>query len=210
MINDILVKDFSYFSDRGIYSDLATNPLSGGLFFTDNPQWRIVRNRLSPAFASGRLKSMDDSMKECSDQLIERVRNDVMKSGGDIEVRDVIGNYSMDTIGACMFGLKFNAVNDSASSICKYSKVVFKPALRVLLRELCLMITPALLKLVKLKDFPSDATAFFQSIFYDTLEYRKRNNIKRDDVLDILIGARNDLVLNSNSPPNGERDLFSS
>lgn len=42
MINDILIKDFSYFCDRGIYTDYPSNPVTNNLFFMKNPQWKIM------------------------------------------------------------------------------------------------------------------------------------------------------------------------
>lgn len=205
LINCVLIKDFSYFSDRGIYSDFSVNPLSNQLFFMDNPQWRTIRNKLTSAFTSGKLKLMYGQIEQCGDELMRNVRENLTRTGGVMEVRDVLGNYSTDVIGTCAFGLKLNAVSSDDSAFRKYGKAIFKPSLRILLRELCLMIAPALLKIVKLKDFPSAATDFFHSAFRETIAYREQNNVVRNDLVQVLMQARNDLVLNKNLPPNGKK-----
>ncbi|XP_060877292.1 probable cytochrome P450 6a13 [Metopolophium dirhodum] len=200
MINDMLIKDFSSFPDRGIYSDFVANPLSNGLFFMENPQWKTIRNKLTPAFTSGKLKTMYDQIKECGDELMKTIDMDLIKNGNEIEIRDIMGKYSTDVIGTCAFGLKLNAINDDESPFRKYGKSIFTPSLRTLFRELCLLVSPALLKVVRVKDFPTDATDFFHAVFKETITYRLENKIVRNDFVQCLIQARNDLVLNADLP----------
>jgi len=97
-VNNVLIKDFSYFSDRGVYSDFSVNPLSNNLFFMDNLQCRAIRNKLSPAFMSGKLKSVYGQIEQCGDEPMRNVRNNLTRIGDEMEVRDVLGNYSTDVI----------------------------------------------------------------------------------------------------------------
>nr|NP_001352549.1 cytochrome P450 6a13-like [Myzus persicae] len=200
IINDVMIKDFSSFPDRGIYSDFAVNPLSNNLFFMENPQWKTIRNKLTPAFTSGKLKTMYDQIKECGDVLMKNVDIKLNENNNEIEIRDIMGKYSTDVIGTCVFGLKLNAITDDESLFRKYGKSIFTPSMRMLFRELCLMITPALLKVVRVKDFPTDATDFFHEAFKETLTYRLENKIVRNDFVNCLMQARNDLVLNKDLP----------
>lgn len=205
LIKTILIKDFSYFPNRGIYSDFSINPLSNNLFFMENPQWKIMRNKLSPAFTSGKLKLMYDQIKECGNELMNNINKHLTKNPThEIEIRNVMGNYSTDVIGSCVFGLKLNSISDENSGFRKHGKTILAPSLRILLRELSLMITPALLRVVKLKDFPADACEFFQSAFQETIFYREKNNIVRNDLVQYLMQSRQDLVLNKNLSPNGK------
>lgn len=203
IIKNILIKDFANFPNRGIYSDFSANPLSNHLFFMENPQWKVMRNKLSPAFTSGKLKVMYDQIKGCSDNLMKNIHENLLKNKDEMEVRDVMGKYSTDVIGTCAFGLKLNAVSDDNSAFRKYGKSLFKPSLRVLFREFSLMISPALLKIVKFKDFPSQATEFFHEAFHETITYREQNNVVRNDFVQVLMQARKDLVLNTNMSKDG-------
>ncbi|XP_015379194.1 PREDICTED: probable cytochrome P450 6a13 [Diuraphis noxia] len=200
IINDVLIKDFSYFPDRGFTSDFAANPLSNNLFLMENPQWKTIRNKLSPAFTSGKLKTMYDQIKECGDEMMKNINTNLNKNSNEIEIRDIMGKYSTDVIGTCAFGLKLNAINDDESPFRKYGKLIFKPSLRSLFRELCVLISPALLKIIRVKDFPTDATDFFHKAFKETLTYRIENKIVRNDLVNCLMQARNDLVLNKDLP----------
>lgn len=204
LITNILIKDFSYFPDRGVFSDFSMNPLSDNLFFMENPRWKIMRNKLSPAFTSGKLKLMYDQIKLCSELLMKNIENNIAKTDDELEVKDTIGKYSTDVIGTCAFGLNLNSINGDESAFRKYGKSIFIPSIRILLRELSLMISPALLKVVRLKDFPSDAVEFFYSAFHETISYREKHNVVRNDFVQILMQARKDLVLNKNVPPSGK------
>jgi len=204
IICNVLIKDFTSFPNRGVYSDFSANPLSNHLFFMENPQWKLIRKILSPAFTSGKLKLMYDQIKECGDELMKNIHKNLIKTDNKIEVRDILGKYSTDVIGTCIFGLKLNAINDGNSTFRKYGKSLFMPSLRIHLRELSLMITPSLLNILKIKDFPADATEFFHSAFHETIAYREKNKIVRNDFVQTLIQARNDLVLNKNLSQGGK------
>lgn len=58
LIKQILITDFSKFSNR--YASLDPKDTMGvnGLFFGKNPNWRIIRNKMTPAFSSVKMKQM--------------------------------------------------------------------------------------------------------------------------------------------------------
>ncbi|CAI6351596.1 unnamed protein product [Macrosiphum euphorbiae] len=65
----ILIKDFSNFVDRGFHKDPALNIIAKGLFFMEGPEWKVMRQKLSPGFTSGNLKLAHNQIAECSDEL---------------------------------------------------------------------------------------------------------------------------------------------
>nr|WOV89620.1 cytochrome P450 CYP6CY51 [Rhopalosiphum padi] len=202
LINDVLIKDFSYFTDRGAYSDFKVNPLSNNLLFMRNPQWKIMRHKLTQAFTPGKLKSMYGQIEECSKILMENIDKYLAEDNNEIEIRDMISKYSTDVIGTCLFGFNLNDISDDESAFRKYGKSIFSPSLKTLFGQMCLMITPTLFKLVRLKDFPTEVTDFFHTALKDTITHREENKIIRNDFVQVLMKARNDLVLNENLPNN--------
>lgn len=201
LVNRVLIGDFTHFTDHGMYtSSPEENPLANGLFNMNGAQWKIMRQKLSPVFTAGKLRHMRGQVAECSEQLMRNVATDVPTGGGQIEIRDVLGKYSTDVIGTCAFGLHLNAINDERSSFRKYGKAVFAPSIRVLIKELTWMVTPALRRALRISDVPSDAAQFFTAAFTDTMKYREEHGIVRDDVMQSLIQARTDLVVNKTEP----------
>ncbi|KAL4096784.1 hypothetical protein QTP88_021668 [Uroleucon formosanum] len=200
IINDVLIKNFSSFPDHGITVDFEVNPLANHLFNMENPQWKTMKNKLTPAFTSGKLKVMYDQIKGCGDELMKNIDGCLNKNGNEIEVKDIIAKYSTDVIGTCAFGLKLDAINNDESPFRKHGKVIFTPSLRFLIGQLCALINPGLLKFVRVKVFPQETTDFFQAAFKETMTYRLEKNIVRNDLVNHLMQARNDLVLNTDLP----------
>lgn len=69
LVKNILVKDFSYFSDRYIMADPNDRIGYANLFFMRNPSWKTIRTKLTPFFTSGKMKKMFDLMLECGKHL---------------------------------------------------------------------------------------------------------------------------------------------
>lgn len=206
LINNILIKDFSYFTDRGIYVDFSLEPLSEVLFLMENPRWKTLRNKLSPSFTSGKLKQMYSQIQECGHELILNILAQVKKNPNGIDIRDIMGDYTTNVIAACAFGLKLNVPekDDTASSIRSHGKAVFGPNIFYFIREMLLMISPAILKIVRLPFFPQKASLFFGSVCRETIMYRKKNDVMRQDIVQGLVQAHQDLVVNSSVSKDGK------
>lgn len=59
LVKQVLIKDFNKFSDRQSTADSKNDSLAASnLFFIKNPEWRMIRNKLTPAFSSGKIKQM--------------------------------------------------------------------------------------------------------------------------------------------------------
>ncbi|XP_060846915.1 probable cytochrome P450 6a13 [Rhopalosiphum padi] len=200
LVNRVLIGDFAHFTDHGLYTaGPDENPLANGLFNMNGAQWKIMRQKLSPVFTAGKLRHMRGQVAACSEQLMRNVAADVA-AGGPVEVRDALGKYSTDVIGTCAFGLQLNAINDEQSAFRKYGKAVFAPSFRTIFKELLWMVSPALRRALRVGDFPRDAVEFFTAAFTDTMRYRQEHGLVRDDVVQSLIQARTDLVVNKTEP----------
>lgn len=198
LIHRVLIKDFTHFTDRAMAVDLDA-PLANHLFLMKGHQWKIMRNKISPVFTSRMLKNMHGQIKECSNQLIERIEKH-LESSDVMEVRETIGDYSTDVIGTCAFGLKLNAIADGESPFRKAGKAVFAPDFMSMLSQLVSMISPTLKKKLHLRDLSPDVVEFFISAFSETMKYREDNNILRNDLVQCLMQANQDLVINKTEP----------
>lgn len=204
LINDIMVKDFSHFTDHGFETDPAVNIMANSLFLMNGQRWRTMRQKLSPGFTSGKLKLAHDQIKECSDELMGYIARKVERHDRRVEVKELMEKYATDVIGTCAFGLKLNTIKNDDSDFRSYGRKIFQSTVRVTLAQMLLILAPKVAKVLKMKQFPSDAAAFYQSAFAEVIEYRQTNNIVRHDVAQTLIQARKDLVLNDHLAPQGK------
>jgi len=198
LINSIMVKDFSYFTDHGVDTDPSVNILANSLFLLNGDRWRTMRQKLSPGFTSGKLKDTHEQIKGCTEQLMN-VIDDKLKTCDHFELREIMANFSTDVIGSSAFGLKLDTIKNGNSDFRKFGKKIFRPSFKQLFIQVLLMLCPKLVFALKIKQFPEDAAKFYASMFREVLEYRSRNNVIRNDVTQTLIQARNDLVLNNDS-----------
>ncbi|XP_050429640.1 probable cytochrome P450 6a13 [Adelges cooleyi] len=196
LIGRVLIKDFSHFTDRGIYYDIHSNPLNGNIFLTGGERWRTMRQKLSPAFTTNKLKYMIEQIQECSDILLKTIGQSIDKESGKMEIRDMMGKYSTDVIGSCAFGLKVDAINDPDSEFRKHGKAVFTPSYKSQLRAAIIFMQPSLVRLLGMNFYSQKTIDFFRDAFQQTIHYRQLNDCQRNDFVHHLMKARKDLVLN--------------
>ena len=87
IVKSILIKDFNNFPNRGIYFNEKDDPISAHMFNIENDQWRILRQKLTPTFTSGKLKMMFSTIDDVSVKLMKVIEG----SKGLVEIKDVLG-----------------------------------------------------------------------------------------------------------------------
>lgn len=189
-IKDVLIKDFSMFSDRGLKVHERVEPLSQHLFNLEPERWRPLRTKLSPVFTSGKLKEMFYLLMECADHFEEFLNREVEKNSV-IECREITAKFTTDVIGVCAFGLKMNALADEDSEFRKFGRKIFDVSGIRILRSRIRDSAPWLYKLLKPIMYQTDLNDFFLNMMAQTVEYRQKNNVKRNDFVDLLIDIKN-------------------
>lgn len=97
IIRDIVIKDFTSFYHRGIAVNEDVDPMARNLFLINGEKWKQNRTKFSPAFTTGRLKAMFDTIRNCGDALDKHVAPYV-KSGEIVEIRDVLARFATNVI----------------------------------------------------------------------------------------------------------------
>lgn len=73
IIRQFLVKSFAHFSDRGFQYDGNREPLTNHLVNMEGDMWRELRQKITPTFSSGKIKSMVGLLQGCGVQLLEHM-----------------------------------------------------------------------------------------------------------------------------------------
>lgn len=116
-----------------------------------------------------------------------------------VEIKDIAARFTIDVIGSCAFGLDFSSLKDRNSAFSLNAKKVFaKPKYPVAISQLVVLFRNVARKLHVTLLFKEN-TDFFMNVVKETVEYREKNNITRNDFMHLLIQLKNKGVLEGES-----------
>lgn len=107
VIKNVLIKDFKHFQDRGVYYNERDDKLSAHLFSLNFDKWKILRNKISPTFSSGKMKFMFPTMLDVGHSLQDYM-SQLIDTESVLEMKDILARYTTDVIGKCAFGIDCN------------------------------------------------------------------------------------------------------
>jgi cytochrome P450 family 6 len=189
LIKQITVKDFNTFVDRGVFVNEESEPLTGHLFAIEGEKWRFLRNKLSPALTSGKIKMMYNTISDKGEALVKAIEK--ASSLGSVDVRDVVSRFSIDVISDCAFGMDAKTMNHENDALISVSKKVFGEDSKGVLFFFFLFTFPQFSKLLKFRQFDSEITKLFYDVVGNSVAYREENDVKRNDFLNMLIQLKN-------------------
>lgn len=185
LVKDVLVKNFPHFHDRHIAHDEHFDPLSAHLIALEGHKWKFIRSKLNPAFSTSKLKGMFLSMRKTAEKLIEII-GESAESEKMVEAREFIARYTVDIIGDVAFGLEVNAMREDTKFLLMGQKY-FEPTKFERISQIVSNIYPWLYKTFRIRSVSKEVTDFFTGVVRDTMEYRRRNDIERNDFLHFLM-----------------------
>lgn len=103
LIQQILAADFNHFHDRGIYGNKKYDPLSETLLRMKGQAWRNTRTKLSPAFTSGKIKTMFSSILMQCDNLCDHLEM-LAKNNEKCNMKDWTQRYTISGRNISNFG----------------------------------------------------------------------------------------------------------
>lgn len=107
IIKNVLIKDFKHFQDRGVYYNERDDKLSAHLFSLNFDKWKILRNKISPTFSSGKMRFMFPTMLDVGHSL-QLYMSSLIDTECVLEMKDILARYTTDIIGKCAFGIACN------------------------------------------------------------------------------------------------------
>lgn len=188
LIKDILVKDFSSFHDRGFYVDEKREPLSAHLFSLEGEKWKTLRSKLSPAFTSGRMKMMFSTFTRFSDRLISYISEHPPDE--PLECYNLMAKYTLSNIASVAFGIESD-IFDENSTFMKMAKKFNAPSLEQIIRSFLFFHLKSLAKFMPFKVIPNDISSFFTHVTDEAISFREKNDVVKDDFLQMLIELKN-------------------
>ncbi|KAG0701435.1 Cytochrome P450 9e2 [Chionoecetes opilio] len=187
LLKHILVKDFEHFADRRMFGDQKGSVMTQMLFNKHGEEWKNLRAVMTPTFSSGKMRNMFHLICEKADILVSF---SLKKAGKNmpVDMRDMFGRFTMDTIASCAFGIECNSLSDSKPVFAKNAEKFFNIRGLRALKMAMMMCMPKLHNFLGLK-VDSPEIEFFTKLSKDNVAAREKGE-RRGDFLDLLLEAQ--------------------
>jgi cytochrome P450 family 6 len=106
-----------------------------------------------------------------------------------------LARYSTDVIASCAFGIQCNCLKNPDAEFLQWGRKIFAPSIRTAVIPFIASTFRSLLRVLKVPVLDRRISKYFLNVFEDTVNYRERNNIKRNDFMHLLIQIKNKVNL---------------
>ncbi|XP_037947260.1 probable cytochrome P450 6a17 [Teleopsis dalmanni] len=191
LMKQILIKDFNNFNERGLFHNERDDPLTGNLFFMDGTNWRRLRNKLTPTFTSGKMKIMYNIVAEVGERLTHVIEEKIHDKRQVLEITDFLARFTADVIGTCAFGLECNSLQDGKAEFVRIGKSFLTKSRHNVLVDGLINSFPNMARRLHMRVINDEVHEFYMRVVRETIDYREKNNVKRNDFMDMLIEMKN-------------------
>lgn len=185
-IKNVMIKDFNYFHERGVYYNERDDPLSGHLFALGGVKWKRMRTKLTPTFTSGKMKYMFSTIINVAEQF-KVTMSTLTEKSDEIDVRDIVSRFTVDVIGSCAFGIDCNSLTDPNAEFRRMGKKFLLVPKHSMTIRLFLHAFRDLGRKLRMRVIADDVSIFFLRITKETSEYREKTKLIRNDFMDLLM-----------------------
>ncbi|XP_023219749.1 cytochrome P450 3A8-like isoform X1 [Centruroides sculpturatus] len=194
LLKYILVKDFHIFRNR-IKFEFGDPMLDKMLSVLTNEDWKRIRNFMSPAFTSSKIRKMTYLVKQCTETLCKHFE-EMAEKGEEFDCKKYMSAFIIDVIASTAFATKLNAQENENSEFVKYARMVSNrdfPKLKLL----AFLIAPKIVRYFKIEIFPRKVLDYFRNVILKILEERKEKKIRGNDFLQLMMDAQEGILENS-------------
>ncbi|XP_046422449.1 uncharacterized protein LOC124180747 [Neodiprion fabricii] len=184
----ILIKDFSYFVDRYAKSAESDPIGSANLFLLKNPAWKSLRHKITPIFTSGKIRRMFHLMLAVGEDLDTHLSALQLEGNGNIvEAKEIAVRFTTDVIASCAFGLRANCLNHPKAEFRQCGRSMFEFTYKRGAEFAAFFFIPRLVTPLNLKFFSTGSSDFMRKVFTETFNTRMTSDVRREDLIDLLI-----------------------
>lgn len=188
----IMVKDFNHFINRDEPEQNDTDRLlTKSVLMLRDQKWKDMRATLSPIYTTSKMKQMYQLLLECASDFTNFYEEKARKAQSNliIDTHDVFARVTADGIATTALGFKGDCVRNQSSKIYEIADALesdfTNPTTNILINTF-----PFLFKLFGKQIFRPSIHAFFEVNVLGEIQRRRKLNIYRPDVIQLLIQAQ--------------------
>ncbi|KAF4518426.1 hypothetical protein B566_EDAN002079 [Ephemera danica] len=187
LIKNILVKDFSHFTDHGLKISEKADPLMYmNLFHLRGQKWKDMRAKFAPTFTSGRLKSMFPLVLECANTFESHVGK-LADAANDVELKDLFGCFTTNVIASNIFGISCDSFNEPNNTFRQMSRKLMDTDFIQGINVALIFFIPGMSDLIKVALFKQECEVYFRNLMKDVMNFRSKTGETRNDFVQLLI-----------------------
>lgn len=190
ILKHILVRDFEYFCDRGIYVNEVDDPLSAHLFSLEGNNWKQLRAKLTPTFTSKKMKMMFEIVHKIGHNF-EMVLHDLAVENTEMELKDLFSCFTIDVIGSCAFGIECDSLRNPKSEIKEVGMQIFGNTHLEMFKLAFISAFQDFARRLGCRFTTVKTEKFIFDLIQRTMKFREEHNIKRNDFFDLLLQLKN-------------------
>ncbi|XP_036323943.1 probable cytochrome P450 9f2 [Rhagoletis pomonella] len=194
LVRQITVKDFDHFMNHNnFFGEDSHDLLANSLFLLKNDKWKDMRSTLSPAFTGSRLRQMFElinQVAEDSTNYLHKLHSKESCNGIELDFKDYATRFTNDAIASTAFGLQVNSFEQKDNTFYMMGKKANSSSFWVYIRLLLFTQCKRLAKLLRIEFVDKNSTKYFRHLVLDAFKYRKERNIRRPDMINLLMEAR--------------------
>ncbi|XP_048484851.1 probable cytochrome P450 6a18 [Plutella xylostella] len=184
LVKRILNVDFAYFYMRGLTRNDALEPLLLSLFHVEGDRWKLLRQRLTSAFTTHKLKGMFPLVVQCAGKL-QAAAAALAARAEPYDVRELMARFTTEFIGACGFGIEMDTINNEHSQFRDLGKLIFTPSRRFVIFNCLMEVFPFLKNHIALMN--PEIELAIRKLFEQIQKQRNYAPIGRNDFVDLLL-----------------------
>ncbi|XP_063366352.1 cytochrome P450 6B2-like [Cydia amplana] len=188
LVKRFLATDFNYFYARSVFPlHGVPEPLMNNLFACDGNLWRFLRQKMTHAFSSAKLRAMYPLIISRTEKL-QQLAAEAASRDTEVDILELMARYTTDFIGACGFGLDTEALNDENSMFRRVGHRIFHTTTRDAIVMFCKIMMPGLFK--RLHYFSEFIEKNMFELIKSIMAQREYKPSGRNDFIDLLLEAK--------------------
>lgn len=204
ILRSVFVKEFGHFQDRMFLSNTSQaieekSILRNAMSAKKGDAWKRVRNRVTPAFTTGKIKRLIPFMNDSTNQLCKVIEGNVER-GEKLDLKDLFGRFALDVIGRAGFTLDMNTFDQhSENAFYINAKKVFQNGFmnwRVIIITFFPFIAYKFEELTGIDLLETDTHRFFRDFLLQLYDQRKAEKAaakeSHNDIFQLLIDVVDD------------------
>ncbi|KAJ8881839.1 hypothetical protein PR048_018325 [Dryococelus australis] len=109
---------------------------------------------------------------------------------GPLNCKDMVGSFALDIVACCAYGLDGTALVNPHSEFAEIGRVFLAPSIRQGIEQMIIMLFPRLAGFLNIGITKKEVTKFFQRVMKEAVVFRQKNNVRKNDFLQLLISLK--------------------